>query len=265
MDHDGTMAPTMERQHKWFNYYWSHQINKERTMGKEFPYQDFKSFMKMYNEKINHPLEVQNVYDFLNLDCDMNDFSHPVWPSYKSFALENPSRLYSGMKEAIEDIWNLGRLTKDFKVNRRLRLGVNTSNSWNIVSSDLSKNDVLKYFDCFVSKEILLAYDGNGNASSIKKPSKVSLALALGLLDSPGEYVLHVGDTLNDLVASQKIIRLNPMHPETLITVGVSWGYEGKKRLKEGVEVPGQGRVHFNHIISKPFELFGIVEKYFKN
>jgi len=94
-----------------------------------------------------------------------------------------------------------------------------------------------------------------------RKPSKISLALALGLTDSDGANVIHVGDTLNDLAASHKVIRLNPSHPETLITVGAAWGYEGREELERGVEIPGRGRVHFNHIADSPRELVGIVKK----
>jgi hypothetical protein len=53
-----------------------------------------------------------------------------------------------------------------------------------------------------------------------KKPSTISLGMMLGLLDSEGDYTLHIGDTRNDLRASKKVIRLNPSKPENLITCG---------------------------------------------
>ena len=228
-DYDGTMAPTSERQFDWFKYWWNHDENsevvKKGDFKRVFPYDNLNSFMVMYNEKLHLSGGVQNVYDFLGLKCDMNDKNHPVWPAYQNFLSENPSRLYPGMKEAVEEIHNTGNLSNNPMRNKRLRIGINTTNTWKSVYKDLKQNDVLKYFDCFVTEEILSFYDGNGNQNSIKKPSKISLALALGLLDSDGNYTIHVGDTLNDLAASQKVIRLNPLHPETLITVGVSWGY----------------------------------------
>lgn len=270
-DYDGTMFPTMERQHKWFKHWWAHDLNKERVGGKKFPFPKLQAFMVMYNREISKPGEVQNVYDFLGLDCDMNDMNHhPVWPAYKAFSVENPSKLYPGMEDTIREIWELGHLGKNPDLNRRLRLGINTSNSWAIVYSDLRNSGVLECFDSFISREVLASYYGAGNADSIKKPSKISLALATGLLDSPGEYALHVGDTFNDLIASQKVIRLNPNNPETLITVGVTWGYEtigesserARSTLEKGVEISGEGKVYFKHIIDRPSELVNIVRGY---
>jgi phosphoglycolate phosphatase-like HAD superfamily hydrolase len=271
-DYDGTMAPTMERQHRWFEKYWYHPVNRDRVKGKDFPYKDFKSFMKMYQEKMAPAENVQDIYDFLNLDCNMNDFNHPVWPAYKAFSTENPAILYPGMKEAIKEIWESGQLTRNYSRNRRLRLGVNTSNSWKIVFGDLEKNGVSKYFDSYVSKEILAQYHGNGNAGSIKKPSKISLALAMELLDSEGEYTIHIGDTLNDLASSNKVMRLNPAHLETLINIGVTWGYsgegEGKEKarsvLERGVELSGDRRAYFNYVVDSPNQLVEIVKKHLK-
>lgn len=262
-DYDGTLAPTSERQFNWFRYWWNHPENKKNIGNTKFPFEDLNEFMKMYNSECNKNNDgVWNVYRFLNLSCDMNDKEHPVWPAYKNYLAENPADLYRGMKEVLKDIWEIGGLTRDAKRNRRLRLGINTTNVWSAVYKDLDKNGVLNYFDSFIAEEVLRDYHGAGNPDSIKKPSKISLALALGLIDSDGEHTLHIGDTLNDLSSSQKIIRLNPLHPETLITVGVSWGYEKKEELEKGVEIPGEGKVYFNHIVDKPSEIVGLVKKY---
>ena len=82
----------------------------------------------------------------------------------------------------------------------------------------------------------------------------------LNLLDSEGALTLHIGDTLNDLRSSQKVIRLNPLKPETLITVGACYGYEGREKLELGADTP-EGIVNFDHYIDKPDELIPIVEK----
>lgn len=271
-DYDGTMAPTMERQFAWFGEWWNHPMNKDNIKDKSFPYQDFKSFMNMYNEKMEHPLEVQNVYDFLNLECDMNDFSHPVWPAYKDFAARNPSKLYDGMKDAIKEIYDMGSLGGINENNKRVRLGVNTSNSWSLVKGDLRANDVLKYFDSYVSKEVLMEYHGYGGANSIKKPSNIPLAYSLNMLDSSGDTTLFIGDSLVDCAAGKKIKRLGLGIEENVRTIGITHGYaatgEGKERAREelekGIEVPGRGRVYFDHIVDTPQEIVNIAKDYMK-
>lgn len=256
-DHDGTLAQTMERQYEWFKFYSKIHENK-------WDFKNVKSFIPFYNDECNLEGGVQNVYDSLNLPCDMNDREHPVWDAYEHFKKITPAPLYGGIKETVEEIWKLGHLSKDYKRNKRLRLGINTTNTWKSVYSDLNKSGLIHCFDSFITEEVLRDYHGAGAPNSIKKPSKISLALALGLIDSEGEYTIHVGDTLNDLSASQKVVRLNPLHPETLITVGVGWGYEGKENLEKGIEIPGEGKAYFNHIIEKPSELVNIVKKYLK-
>lgn len=263
-DYDGTLAPTMERQFNWFQYWWKHPRNEEKVGNEKFPYPDLKSFMEMYNVEEGKKGGVQNVYDFLNLHCDMEDREHFVWDEYRAYLEKNPLELYPGVRESITEIWKMGSLDLNPDRNKRLRFGVNTSNVWKPVMRDLQNAGILEYFDSYVSQEILEKYHGAGNSDVIKKPSRISLALALGLIDSPGQHVLHVGDTLNDLAASQKVLRLNPMYPETLLTVGFAGGYAGKEALMKGVEIPGEGRVHFNHVIDKYSDLVGIVKKYLK-
>ncbi|NPE26950.1 HAD family hydrolase [Methanococcoides sp. SA1] len=255
-DHDGTLAQTMERQFAWFGF-WA----KKNNMS--LPH-ELRSFVPFYNFECAKKGGVQNVYDALGLPCDMNDKNHPVWPAYEEFKQVTPAPLYDGIPEAVVDIWKMGSLSEDYSNNRRLRLGINTTNTWRSVHSDLKKGGILNYFDSHVTEETLRDYHGAGDPDGIKKPSKISLALALGLIDSDGAHVIHVGDTINDLAASHKVVRLNPCRPETLITVGAAWGYEGRDVLEKGAEVSGEGTIYFNHIIDKPQELVGVVGRYLK-
>ncbi len=252
-DFDGVISPTSARQEKWFKFY------AERH-GKEWPFSTFDTFLTFYNDACALPGGVQNVYDKLELPCDMKDRAHPVWPAYEEFNQKNPSGLYEGIKETIEEIWTLGHLGKDPLQNRRLRLAINTSNSWKSIYNDLLKGGILPYFDAHITEEILRVYHGL-DGDCMKKPASISLALMLGLLGSNGEYALHVGDTRNDLHASQKIIRLNPQHPEKVITVGACYGYEGRATLERGVQL-SSGTVYFDHLIDQPKELVDIVKGY---
>ena len=253
-DYDGTIAQTSERQFAWFKHWAS--VN-----GKTLKLEDFPSFLAFYNKHCSRKGGVQNVYDKLKLPCDMNDRNHPVWGAYTKYKQEHPVPFYPGMRKAILDIWQSGHLRHDSPSNRRVRLAINTTNSWDSIYGELVNEGVIHCIDAYVSNETLRDYHGAGGQNGITKPSKISLAIILGLIDSEGGSTLHVGDTLNDLAASHKVVRLNPSRPETLITVGVSWGYEGRERLEKGVSIPDGGTIHFNYIIDRPEELLPIVRK----
>ncbi len=255
-DFDGTIAPSSFRQEKWFKHY-----SKENN--KEWLFKDFDEFLTFYNHECSGPKGVQHVYDKLGLPCDMKDRNHIVWRKYESYNQEHPLELYGGMKETIEKIWEMGQLTKNPQMNRRLRLGINTTNSWGSIYRDLAKADVIKYFDSRITEENLRQFSGVGDCEPLKKPSTVSLAMILGLIDSDGGKTLHIGDTLNDLRSSQKVMVLNPMNPETLITVGACYGYEGREKLEQGVEKDGTV-VKFDYLIDEPKELVKIVENLLK-
>jgi len=256
-DYDGTIGQTAERQFNWFNY-WA------KLNSKTLPFKDVREFLAVYNGSLDKKGGVQNFYDSFSLPCDMNDKTHPVWAAYTEFKKQNSASLYPGMRKAIEDIWEVGHLSNNSKRNRRTRLAINTTNSWVSVSQDLQKEGILHCFDSFVTSEVLSDYHGANGGNHITKPSKISLALVLGLIGSEGEFTLHIGDTLNDLAASQKVMRLNPLRPETLLTVGVSWGYEGREKLEQGVKAldSSNATVHFNYIIDKPEDLLSIVQRY---
>lgn len=252
-DFDGTIAPTSIRQEAWFKFY-------SQLHNKEWPFPSFDAFLSFYNQQCHRKGGVQNVYDGLELPCDMNDKKHPVWPAYEKFNQTNPQELYPRMKETIEEIWKLGALTKDPARNSRLRLGINTTNSWRSIYRDLEKGGILPYFDCFITEEVLSRYHGAGNPDAIKKPSSISLNLSLEVLGSSGARVLHVGDTLNDLRASHKVLRLNPLREENIITVGACYGYEGRENLAKGLETK-DGVVKFDYLIDEPKELVAIVQE----
>src|SRR3990167_2650868 len=89
-DYDGVISSTSLRQERWFRHYAS-------LHSKEWPFQSFEQFLMFYNEKCALPGGVQNVYDALDLPCNMNDRAHPVWPAYEQFNQDNPSQPYEGI------------------------------------------------------------------------------------------------------------------------------------------------------------------------
>ena len=141
-------------------------------------------------------------------------------------------------------------------------MAINTTNSWKSVHPNLEKYGVNDYFDSHVCSEALKEYDGGGNAKAINKPSKVSVALSLLLLDAPGDTTIFVGDTKADLGACIDVRRNGLTHrKENLITIGVDWGFEGKESLREGVSTPG-GQEYFKHLVVSPSDIISIVKDY---
>lgn len=254
-DFDGTIAPTSIRQEKWFKHY-------SEFNGKAWHFKSFDEFLTFYNHHCALNGGVQNVYDKLGLPCDMTDRNHKVWPAYEEFNKTNHQELYPGMKETILKIWEKGQLSKDPKRNGRLRLGINTSNTWSSIYRDLAAADIAKYFDFFVAEETLRKH-GNGDCEPLKKPSTYSVELMLEMMGADGKHTLHIGDTINDLIASRNVPGRYSQSQQDLITVGACYGYEGRKRLEQGAEKDGK-TVKFDYLIDEPSELVSIVEKLLK-
>jgi len=257
-DVDGTLTNTAPRQEQWFKH-WS-EVNNIT-----WPFSDFDEFLTVYNDTLARSENVldgvQTFYDSVGLPCNMKDRNHRVWPAYEAFQHDNPTGLYDGIKEAVSTIHELGSLTKDSSNTRRIRLGIVTNNLWSSVYRELLKAQILPFFDVQVGAEMLDLYHGYSNGNSLKKPSKISLNIALDTLGARGQHTMHVCDTRYDLHASRNILRTNGNH-ENLITVGVAWGYEGKEKLSNGIESPSGERHRFDHIIDEPSELVPLVKTY---
>ncbi len=263
-DFDGVLAPTDKRQHDWFKFY-ADACN--RLSPWEFA--DQRAFMRFYNPLLAKEGGVQNVYDALGLPCDMKDKAHPVWKAYNDFNNQNPSGLYEGMKDSLFAIRKMTSLSKEDPLNnRRTYMGINSSNTWKTISKDLDKAGVIDLFEGFITTEVLEQYQGTGQSHALTKSSPISLHLMLDILDCHGGYVLHIGDTLNDLQASHRVQRGVANKLEHLITVGAAYGYEGREELEKGVLLQPKGlpayHVHFDEIIDSPSELVAVVDKYMK-
>jgi len=260
-DYDGTLADTKQRQFYWMHH-WAKYNNKDiRDPATGDLLDNPERFFRVYNEIINKK-GIQAVYDTWGLPCDMNDMNHLVWKMYEDFKLKNPVKLYNGIKEAITEIFEMGHLRADAEAFRRLRLGINTTNSWPSIQNELKHAGIIYCFDAKVTAEDLNNYLGEGKPGAINKPSKVSVALSLDALGTKGHATFHVGDTLADLKASIDVRQgTKPYLGENLITIGAAWGYEGRTALEKGWKTES-GTTHFRHIADSPSELPGIIEQY---
>src|SRR3989344_5111123 len=136
LDADGTLLNSLQRQHDWFFHYW-----REIHGDKSWPFTTVAEFVEEYNHTLDtggYPKGVQTFYDRLGLPCDMNDLpdekigkpGHIVWPKYTAYKDAHPSGLYPQMKETLAQIYALGNLTADPTNFRRLRMALNTNNTW---------------------------------------------------------------------------------------------------------------------------------------
>ena len=260
-DNDGVLSSTAKRQEEWLRH-WTEKHNQD------WPFQSFEEFLTFYNDTLHSavdvPTGVQNIYDFLRAPCDMKDKEHPVWIAYNIFKEDHPTGLFPGVKDMLDEVYQLGSLTKDPTQARRMRMAINTTNSWKSIASELKKADVLHYFDTQTAMEMLDEYHGAQNGNAIKKPSKLSVALTLQNLGTEGARTMHLGDTRTDLMASKQVIRpgYGPSNAEDLIMVGAAWGYEGRETLERGAKLPNGTQVQFDHIIDNPGELVQLVKIY---
>jgi phosphoglycolate phosphatase-like HAD superfamily hydrolase len=216
---------------------------------------NYAQFIEVYNRTCN--LGIKSTYTVFGLPYD-EDRNHPVWDAYDKFKKENPIIIKPSIKRMIRDVYSLTSLDANNHQNRRARLGINSSNTWTSIHSELRKSNLLQYFDHYVTIETLREFDGSNTA---EKPSKVSVALSLDVANSEGRNVIFVGDTLNDLKACINVRRGNRFHvPQSLITIGVTWGYQSRKILENGVQENGSIH-HFNHIVDTPEEITRIVKE----
>lgn len=249
-DYDGTIAQTLERQEQWFKH-WS------RENQKAWPFQDYGQFRNFYNHHCQEGGHLQ-VYRALDLPCE-HSREHPVWRAYEEFKKHNSPRIYPGVKEVLQYFFEEGNLNDNIEDLHRVRIGLNTSNSWRSVGKELHNFGLLGYFDSRVTEEVLRKA-GNGNPSHFYKPSTFSIALMLNLLDTKADETIHIGDTLSDLVCSHQVVRREREAPDNLVTIGVTYGFEGRENLEQGVNTT-EGKIYFNHLVDRPQELIPLFKK----
>jgi phosphoglycolate phosphatase-like HAD superfamily hydrolase len=267
-DYDGTIADTKGRQFEWYKE-WARQNNVQLKFedGSKVEPNNLEGFLSQYNRIISQK-GIVAVYNSFGLPCDFDAKDSKVWTSYNNFKHNYPVKIFDGMKESLDNIWELGRLNSDFQRNRSLRLAINTTNNWGSIYPDLKRFGIDKLFDSYCTAETLKEFVGEGGKyEGVNKPSKVSVALMLDILGSRGETTIHIGDTIVDLRASHDVRSHLGIKNENLITIGVSWGYDGYDILSQGYELKNDknqslGKLNFNHIVDHPSQLPDVIKQY---
>ncbi|HYD03161.1 MAG TPA: HAD hydrolase-like protein [Alphaproteobacteria bacterium] len=266
-DYDGVIGDTKARQFEWYKE-WARQnkVDLKFPDGSKVDPNDLEGFLAQYNS--TYALNGTKTYNLFGLPCDFDAENSKVWAAYELFNENNPVKIFPGMKEALIKIWKDGRLDSDDKKNRSLRLAINTTSSWKSIYPALKRFGISHIFDSYCTSEILKKQAGEGGKyEGNNKPSKVSIALMLNILGSRGNTTIHVGDTIADLRASQDVLEHLMIKDETLITVGVAWGYDGGEVLHKGYNLKDNkgnslGTLNFNHIIEHPSQLPALIKKY---
>ena len=191
------------------------------------------------------------MYDYFGLPCNMDDLEHPVWIEYNKFKSNNPVELYLGIRNIIEYA----------KKEKRLKLALNTTNSFDKSVEDLFKREkIYELFDYIFDADIMVkhAQSLGTNPKNLRKPNNYSIQHITNVLKLNPDYVLHVGDTRTDLGSSLGILN-EEGKPLDLRTIGVTWGFEPRKILEEGFQKEGKN-YHFNYIIDQVEELIKIIK-----
>ena len=192
---------------------------------------------------------LKGVYGELGLPSDINGANSIGWQAYEKFKKENFVGLYRGMADALAYFGSLG-----------LKMSINTANRIASIERELQHAGVRRLFESIITEEILADYHGAGNQDAIKKPSKISLSLALEELGLPGSEVVHVGDTVNDLAASKHVMRFNPRRFEDVYVVGMTYGFETREALEKGAGTK-EGVLHFDALADNAEGLVDIVKR----
>ncbi|MFH0701004.1 MAG: HAD hydrolase-like protein [Candidatus Woesearchaeota archaeon] len=249
-DYDGTIAQTLERQERWLRH-WA------EVKDKKWPFFTYSEFQRFYNEQLREG-GLEQIYRTLDLPFAW-DKSHEVWEAYDQFKAQDTILLYPGITEVIQEISGLN-LNPASSESTKLRIGLNSSNTWKSIGPELSRFDLTSYFDSIVTTEVLRQEIG-GDLSKLYKPSTASVALMLRKLGTRARETVHIGDTLVDLCASHQV-RVNEQdQPENLITIGVSYGFESREILDQGVIIPSGERVYFDYVVDRPPEIVPTVRK----
>jgi len=249
-DYDGTLGKTLERQFLWFPK-WA-EMNK-------IPWKkiSFKEFTQRYNAAIERG-DFMEAYKEFGLPCDLEEKPCRVWIEYNNFKINNPAQLYEGVPELITKIHASFSIPK--YMNKRIRMGINTTNHWSSIEQELSMYGLLDFFDSKISAEDLGLYSDDGVGKPLNKPNKISLDLSLNTLGANGFRTLFMGDTINDLRAGKSIPRNgNAFDTESLIMIGFAGGYAGRKKLEEGFNT-GKKTYHYDYIVDNHIETLKVLD-----
>lgn len=253
-DIDGFIFDTRKRSFECFKDY-------AKQEGVHWPYKTVEEWIVVFNEYLRKPNGVQAFYDAHNLDCDMNDQTHKVWAHYNNYMDTHVAEPYDGMIESLQKLWEFGHLNENPKNNIRIRLAINTTNSWKAIYSSLKAANAIPLFDCFITKEVLTDIMGPfGKASAVDKPAHISTSALVNALGTTPSNVIHGGDTLNDTAASKKVYIMNPYRTENLSTICGLWGYEDEAILRAGMPT-SKGPVKFDLYIEHPSQYYDAAKK----
>lgn len=244
LDSDGTVMDSKVNQFEWMNYCVT------KLYKKPFPYKDLSGdFFVKYNNA-HHAKGLIGIYGLFGISYEKDkDF---LWEHFNDWKEKNPPKIFEGMKEAIFEIYERSR-PKPGKA-KGLRIALNTMNRWPSFKKQFYESGLINCFDLILTGDYVPpVMDEEGNEKPfLLKPHVYSIEWTLDLLGVDPEEALHVGDTVNDIMACRNLRRKDPIIEREIRAVSVTWGFETRKRLASAKPYK---------IISKPKQLVKVVEE----
>jgi len=240
LDSDGTVMDSKINQFEWFKYCVT------KLYKKPFKYKSCsEKFLKAYNEA-HHSKGLDGIYELFRIDSKKDvDF---LWKHFNAWKEENPPQIIKSMQDTIFEIYERSR-PKPNKI-KGLRILLNTSNRWSSFENQFYESGLIKCFDAIITEKDIETIARENDTSLFLKPNTYSIEWALDILGVDPEEALHIGDTLEDIIACRDL-KSKPNLGKEVKVVSVTWGFETKKSLASAKPY---------RLIYKPQQLIKIVE-----
>lgn len=249
-DFDGVVDKSLKIEHGALNEW----AKKNNLPFPKFDQKFVNDYIEAYSKKRDVPAYV-NLYDRWGLPCDWEKGidNAEVWKFYRGYKEKHPAKVYPDIIEEIKKLYAAFAIPEEGGRNKRIPLGINSSNTTATIYRQLKKHNILHMFDSIITKDDNDKYAGLGNGDGIAKPSRITIEKSLQELGVRGPETIYITDTTNDLMACI---------PD-LVKVFAVDGFEPRESLEKGVEYIGN-IFHFDEIIPRK-EIFNTVMLYAHN
>lgn len=240
-DCDGTIIDSLQSTYGWFEHICA-------RYEKHFPFTSPQEFKQETSTLQFIPRGKQSkkssLYESLGFEWTAQTKAL-LEKEYNSYKRTHSIPFVDGMDSLIRDLFmqsrpHLGRI-------RGLRLALLTNNSWDGIAS--SMEPLRPYFDTIHTNEHLHK-DFEGNIMT--KPHKLPMMQTVSVLGLHAPYLVHVGDTPDDKLASEDLLLHHPDKVQSVEFIAVTWGFGTRKALE---------RVNPRYMVDSPQELDSLLRK----
>ena len=238
LDWDGTIADTQQDQFLWLKHC------SEQLFHKPFPYLVLDERFKTDYNRYYSANGVHGLYDMLGIEFKQHE--QEIWKAYEAWKTNATIKLFPGIIETLQKIYQQTRTRKDRA--QALRIALNTTNRFSVIEKPYLENHLDHYIDTAVTREIL----PETKVTILTKPHVYSIEWCLDLLGCTADESVSVGDTVTDITACRTLRRRTPDREQRVATVAVTWGYDTKEELLHHKP---------DYLIEKPEELINVIKE----